>query len=93
MSIGTSTSGYIEVKMKNKFQAINTFLVDGKRRYVVWASDNILNWILDYNPEEWIIDGELQDGLVNMSEEMFSILKLKFSDREHPNPYLGRIPI
>jgi len=77
------------VDMKNMFRLEEVGPAHGRIWYSLWADGDVLDWILDYDPKEWV--NHLNRN-VTISEEMLVLLRLKFKDREIRNPYLGLIP-
>jgi len=78
-----------EIDMTNKFRLEDVGTVRGGTWYSLWADGDILDWILYYDPKEWVNHHARN---VTISENMLLILRLKFSDREIRNPYLGLFP-
>ena len=78
-----------ETDMTNKFRLEEVGKTRGGTWYSLWADGDVLDWILDYDPKEWVNHHARN---VTISEGMLVLLRLKFSDREIRNPYLGLIP-
>lgn len=80
---------YTEVDMSNKFRLEDVGMVRGIKWYTVWADGDVLDWILAYDPKEWV---NYHLHQVTITEGMLTILKLTHGDKEIKNPYLGLIP-
>lgn len=73
----------------NMFRVLDKGYVDGEMWYTVWADGVVIAWIMSYDITQWIT---YANKTFDMTDGMLTMLKLKFSDREIPNPYLGIIP-